>query len=246
MEGTGNGSSGSSGQAGPNGSGNGQPSSKGGKQQATSTGSSGNNHHGPMGPHDMFKPGKNPHSDGEDDDIDDIDDDDQSPDLRSLGSTSEQSLTSPAEVSSLNSIGSPASIASPSTPVSQTLESSGDFRLGFGAFKPPNMPASTATSTTPAGYQPGSLGSIPGSSQPHHHPHIHQMFQHHRPPVGTDPRDSKNPLSILQLTGNSGNFHHHSQSHHLPLNHVSQHPGGPGSIPGGHPAPDKRALPLMT
>ena len=112
----------------------------------------------------------------------------------------------------------------------------------FGAFKPPNMPASTATSTTPAGYQPGGLGSIPGGSQSHHHPHLHQMFQHHRPPVGTDPRDSKNPLSISQLTGNF----HHPISHHLPLNHVSHHPGGPGSIPGGHPAPDKRALPLMT
>ena len=162
--------------------------------------------------------------------------------FRSLGSTSEQSLTSPAGFSSLNSLGSPASIASPSTPVSQTLESS-DFRPSmFGAFKPPNMPASTATSTTPAGYQPGGLGSIPGGSQSHHHPHLHQMFQHHRPPVGTDPRDSKNPLSISQLTGNF----HHPISHHLPLNHVSHHPGGPGSIPGGHPAPDKRALPLMT
>jgi len=57
---------------------------------------------------------------------------------------------------------------------------------------------------------------------------------------GTDPRDSKNPLSISQLTGN---FHHHPHPH---LHHVGHgHPGGPG--PGGHhAAPDKRALPLMT
>merc|ERR1739838_114798 len=107
---------------------------------------------------------------------------DHSPDSRSLGSTSEQSLTSPAGFSSLNSLGSPASIASPSTP--QTLEASGDFLRGasvmvYGAFKPPSMPASTATSTTPAGYQPGGLGSIPaGSHQPHHYHHLHQMFQH--------------------------------------------------------------------
>ena len=217
------------------------PHARPGHNVATPAGSSENHPMGRQPSHDMFK-GHAKHSDGEDDDIDDIDDiDDQSPDSRSLGSTSEQSLTSPAGFSSLNSLGSPASIASPSTPISQTLESSGVgatsgsdlFRPSiYGAFKPPTLPASTATSTTPAGYQP------PGQPQ---QPHLHPMFQHHiRPPVGTDPRDSKNPLSISQLTGN---FHHHPHPH---LHHVGHgHPGGPG--PGGHhAAPDKRALPLMT
>ena len=173
----------------------------------------------PMG-HDMmhrkFNGQYNQHnSDGEDEEEDD---EDQSPDSRSLGSTSEQSLTSPAGFSSLNSLGSPASIASPSTPSQfEAAVSQADlFRPSiYGAFKPPPGPAaSTATSSAPA-YQP----------QP--------MF--HRPPVGTDPRDSKNPLSISQLTSNFGAVHHHH--HHHPHHH-----GGPG--PGA--APDKRALPLMT
>ena len=203
---------------GPNGPGNvgagsGGPHARPGHSVATPAGSSENHPMGSSsgrqpGSHDMFK-GHAKHSDGEDDDIDDIDDiDDHSPDSRSLGSTSEQSLTSPAGFSSLNSLGSPASIASPSTPISQTIESSGAttaasdlFRPSiYGAFKPPTLPASTATSTTPAGYQPPGQPAL-------QQPHLHPMFQHHiRPPVGTDPRDSKNPLSISQLTGN---FHHH-------------------------------------
>jgi len=226
----------------------GQPGSRAGHNNvATPAGSSGNNHgRGPMGSstHDMFNHSSKPHSDGEEDDIDDLDDDDHSPDSRSLGSTSEQSLTSPAGFSSLNSLGSPASIASPSTP--QTLEASGDFLrgasvMGYGAFKPPSMPASTATSTTPAGYQPPGLPQLP-PSQAQQQPHLHPMFPHHRPPVGTDPKDSKNPFSITNLTGN----YHHQIPHHLPHHHVSHHPGGPGSIPGAHAGPDKRALPLMT
>jgi len=170
--------------------------------------------------------GKSRSSDGEDDDDDD--DDDHSPDSRSLGSTSEQSLTSPAGFSSLNSLGSPASIASPSTPSQfEAVVSQADlFRPSvFGAFKPPS------TSAAPGA---GGLG-------PHHHLMMQQhqqqqqhflqqqqqMFQHmnhHRPPVGTDPRDSKNPLSISQLTSSW------------------QPPVGP---PVGPPT-DKRALPLMT
>lgn len=179
-------------------------------------GSSGN----PMGHHHK---NNNHNSDGEDDDEDD--DEDHSPDSRSLGSTSEQSLTSPAGFSSLNSLGSPASIASPSTPSGfEAAVSQADlFRPSiaglYGAFKPPPASAaSTATSNAPA-YQPPA--------------HLHPMF-HHRPPVGTDPRDSKNPLSISQLTGNfPPPLVHHHQLHHPPV--------GPGGGP-----PDKRALPLMT
>lgn len=172
------------------------------------------------------------HSDGEDDD--DEDEDDASPDSRSLGSQSEQSLTSPAGFSSLNSLGSPASIASPSTPSGfEAAVSQADlFRPSlYGAFKPPPMPStasasSTVTSTASGGFQaPPALG----------HAHLHPMF-HHRPPVGTDPRDSKNPLSISQLTS--------SFAPHPGLHHHQLHPVGvPGGGAGG---PDKRALPLMT
>ena len=186
------------------------------------------------------------HSDGDDDDddddIDDIDDDDDdnSPTSHqgrnSVESTSEQSLTSPAGFSSLPSIGSPAgSVASPSTPggyesVPGSVTSSAAGMLGAppdssywysrpsGAFKPP----------APA--PPTNMNMYP------HHPafsHAHhlQALQHyqqqlaaggmiHRPPVGTDPRDSKNPLSISQLTGS------HTSS--------ASHPN-PGPIPNGRP-----------
>ena len=57
-----------------------------------------------------------------------------------------------------------------------------------------------------------------------YHPHLQHMFQHHRPPVGTDPRDSKNPESFsrsscehtnmapkpqdyIKKISNSNNFH---------------------------------------
>jgi len=188
-------------------------------------------------------------SDGEDDLEDE---EDESPDSRSLGSTSEQSLTSPAGFSSLNSLGSPASIASPSTPSGfEAAVSQADlFRPSvFGAFKPPS------TSVGPGGgggnsvHYPASstsAASAAASAAAAHHQmllHQHQqqqMFQHLRPPVGTDPRDSKNPLSISQLTGNfcsppiGGHPGHHHHGHH------------PSGHPGGHPSTDKRALPLMT
>ena len=178
---------------------------------------------------------KNRNSDG-DDDEDDDDDEDNSPDSRSLGSTSEQSLTSPAGFSSLNSLGSPASIASPSTPSQfEAVVSQADlFRPSvFGAFKPP----STSTS---------------GGLTPHHHLMMQQqqqqqqqhflqqqqhMFPHmnHRPQVGTDPRDSKHPLSVSQLTNNYCSS--------------AGHPGVVGGPPVGPPVgppADKRALTLMT
>ena len=191
------------------------------------------------------------HSDDEDDDIDDIDDldDDNSPTSHqgrnSVESTSEQSLTSPAGFSSLPSIGSPAgSVASPSTPggyehMGGSITSSASSMLGGGpdpsywysrpqgAFKPP------ASSTA---------GSMYHSSLQQHAHHF-QALQHyqqqlvaggllHRPPVGTDPRDSKNPLSVSQLTGN-----HCSTSSHHPSNPV---------VPNGPPSDSKRTLLGMT
>ena len=172
-------------------------------------------------------------SDGEDD-LDDLDED-ESPDSRSLGSTSEQSLTSPAGFSSLNSLGSPASIASPSTPSGfEAAVSQADlFRPSvFGAFKPP--PTSSAC-------PPGGQGPGPGHYPNHHQMLLHQQHQAQmfgfRPPVGTDPRDSKNPLSISQLTGVC--------SAPGPVGMPGHHPSG-GPVVGGPPGADKRALPLMT
>ena len=169
------------------------------------------------------------HSDGDDDDddddIDDIDDDDDdnSPTSHqgrnSVESTSEQSLTSPAGFSSLPSIGSPAgSIASPSTPGGYenrpgSVTSSAGSMLGGppdpsywysrppGAFKPP-APASAVNGNM-------NMFQHHPSFQHAHHLQALQQYQQqlaagallHRPPVGTDPRDSKNPLSISQLTG---------------------------------------------
>ena len=176
-------------------------------------------------------------SDGEDD-LDDLDDD-ESPDSRSLGSTSEQSLTSPAGFSSLNSLGSPASIASPSTPSGfEAAVSQADlFRPSvFGAFKPPS------TSACSTGGGPGLQGGgPPGHYTNHHQMLLHQQHQAQmfgfRPPVGTDPRDSKNPLSISQLTGVC--------SAPGPVGMPGHHPTG-GPVVGGPPGADKRALPLMT
>jgi hypothetical protein len=86
-----------------------------------------------------------------------------------------------------------------------------------GAFKPP-APASSVN---------GNMNMY----HPFQHAHHLQALQHyqqqlaaggmlHRPPVGTDPRDSKNPLSISQLTGS------HSSSASLP---------NPGSLSNGLP-----------
>ena len=188
-------------------------------------------------------------SDGEDDLEDE---EDESPDSRSLGSTSEQSLTSPAGFSSLNSLGSPASIASPSTPSGfEAAVSQADlFRPSvFGAFKPPSTSVGPGSGGGNSVHYPSSTNAASAAASAaaahhqmllhQHHQQQQQMFQHLRPPVGTDPRDSKNPLSISQLTGNfcsppiGGHPGHH-------------HPGHPGGHPVGHPPTDKRALPLMT
>jgi hypothetical protein len=187
-----------------------------------------------------FDNGKRPnglmHSDCDDDD-DDEDDDDDDDDLdddtsptshqgrNSVESTSEQSLTSPAGFSSLPSIGSPAgSVASPSTPggyenLAGSIPSSAGGMLGgppdpsfwysrpSGAFKPP-APAA------PPGLYPNHASFQHAQQLQALHAHYQQLQAAggmlHRPPVGTDPRDSKNPLSISQLTSN------HTSSPSLP------------------------------
>lgn len=187
------------------------------------------------------------HSDNSDNDDDHDDEDDNSgPDSKSLGSTSEQSLTSPAGFSSIHSLGSPASIASPSTPSQfEAAVSQADlFRhSSYGAFKPPSGPHlnPAVSSSSNSTFNPQNHILPPPGHPGQHHPHA--MFGlHHRPPVGTDPRDSKNPLSISQLTGNfcsaagAPNVGQYSLNHH-------NIPGGPTGPPN---VPDKRALPLMT
>ncbi len=187
----------------------------------------------------------NNNSDGEDDD-DDMEEDNQSPHSRSPeGSTSEQSLTSPAGFSSLPSLGSPNSVASPSDPgISGHLppgpggaSNGADWYRpsGHGAFKPPS--ASTSGSLPPG---PPPSGSGLYHQQQMYHQHAmaaaaaaHAAQMNNRPPVGKDPRDCMNPLSVSQLTGSS---------------HCNA-PGAPG-VPMGPPGvpaqADKRALPLMT
>ena len=157
-------------------------------------------------------------SDGEgDDDLEDEDDDDQSPrDSRngreSLESNSEQSVTSPAGFSSLPSLGSPASVASPSDQhnfesVSSIASVPSNASSWFsppppgagsstGAFKPP-IPNPATFQSPHQQFHPGhSYSAYYGLMQPF----LHNM---QKVPVGTDPRDAKNPLSISQLTGNS-------------------------------------------
>ena len=168
--------------------------------------------------------GRSANSDGEDDDdLDDIEhdmnDDDQSPrDSRngreSLESNSEQSVTSPAGFASLPSIGSPASVASPSDPSSfessMGLVSSNSTNWfsppqqsstgSSGAFKPP-VPTSSAFQSAHQQFHPGH----PYNAYYGLYPFLQNMP---KGPVGTDPRDAKNPLSISQLTGNSvGDVH---------------------------------------
>jgi hypothetical protein len=184
------------------------------------------------------------HSDEEDDDEDDdVDSPTSHQGRNSVESTSEQSLTSPAGLSSLPSIGSPqGSVASPSTPggyehmginssAGSLLPGGPDPTYWYsrpqGAFKPPAASAA---------------GSMYHSSLQQHAQHF-QALQHyqqqlvaggllHRQPVGTDPRDSKNPLSVSQLTGN-----HCSTSSHHPSNPV---------VPNGPPSDSKRTLLGMT
>ena len=161
------------------------------------------------------------HSDGDEDDIED--DDDNSPrgfgnGRESLESNSEQSMTSPAGFGSLPSLGSPASLASPSTPQAFELANSGPSNgnsdwlrpsapsasVGMGAFRPPVInPTSSASSSTSGSTSESSLYHQfhAGPFYPYNGLMQHNMQNAHREPVGTDPRDSKNPLSISQLTG---------------------------------------------
>ena len=163
--------------------------------------------------------GRSVNSDGEeDDDLDDIEnDDDQSPrDSRngreSLESNSEQSVTSPAGFGSLPSLGSPASVASPSDPTNyESISNVGSSNSSnwfsppqqgsassTGAFKPP-IPTSTAFQSAPQQFHPGNPYNAYYGLM-HNMQFLHNM---QKVPVGTDPRDAKNPLSISQLTGNS-------------------------------------------
>jgi len=106
-------------------------------------------------------------------------------------SNSETSIRSPSGMSSLPSLGSPSSLASPSSAFTGA-DSHGDWQF----------PAATGKSTS-SGCQSASLPSafkpLNSTSQS-----LSQGFSvGNRPKVGTDPRDSKNPLSVSQMTGNS-------------------------------------------
>ena len=171
--------------------------------------------------------GRSVNSDGEeDDDLDDVEHenniDDHSPrDSRngreSLESNSEQSVTSPAGFGSLPSLGSPASVASPSDPSNyESMSNVGSVPSNSsswfnppqqssanstGAFKPP-IPTSSAFPSAHQQFHPGHPYNAYYGLM---HPFLHNM---QKIPVGTDPRDAKNPLSISQLTGNSvGELH---------------------------------------
>ena len=92
----------------------------------------------------------------------------------------------------LEGLGSPASIASPSTPprFEAPVSHAENFRpsSGVGAFKVPSISVAT-----PSGGG-SNIVHYPSSTSPataHHQ----QMFQHLRPSVGKDARDSKIPLS---------------------------------------------------
>ena len=94
---------------------------------------------------------------------------------------SDSSVRSPGCMSSLPSLGSPSSMASPSAYVdSQDWQFSGRSTC---------QPAGSAGSSLPSAFKPLNGGSA--------------GFGGSRPKVGTDPRDSKNPLSVSQMTGNS-------------------------------------------
>lgn len=141
--------------------------------------------------------------------------------LDSLESTSEHSVTSPAGFSSLPSLGSPSgSIASPSTPASyhhppppppssSTIPSSFDAdwfsraaaasnaaaAAAAGAFRPPTSMAAYAFSAQAAAHaaQAAQQAAFSAARQFHHQP-LGGLR-------GNDPRDSKHPLSVTQLTG---------------------------------------------
>ncbi|XP_040582396.1 uncharacterized protein [Lepeophtheirus salmonis] len=164
------------------------------------------------------------HSDGEEEEEDEEDSEDGTSHPGSLESPSEPSLTSPAGFSSLPSLGSPASIASPLTPGGGAESDWLRFSNGPGAFKPPSMTPPFAAAAAMQ-HHLAAVAAVAGSMQ-------------QRPPVGTDPRDSKNPLSISQLTGNHSHHPvHHLHAHHSIHHHPPQyhHPHGGGSVGSGHP-----------
>jgi len=203
----------------------------GGRPSNSSPNTNGTNN--PLNNNDHSKPnqeenkgiGRSVNSEGEDDedldDLHDMNDDDQSPrDSRngreSLESNSEQSVTSPAGFASLPSIGSPASVASPSDPSSYESMVNGGLVSSnssswfsppqqgstgsSGAFKPP-VPTSSAFQSAHQQFHPGH----PYNAYYGLYPFLQNMP---KGPVGTDPRDAKNPLSISQLTGNAvGDVH---------------------------------------
>jgi len=72
-------------------------------------------------------------------------------------------------------------------------------------------PASIASPSTPQSFEESSYRPSGSSYKP---PHL-------RPPVGTDPRDSKNPLSISSLT--SSGSHSRENGHHSVVSSASSH-----------------------
>ena len=197
---------------------NGSPSSNGTNNPMN------NNDHKKSNQEDIKNIGRSVNSEGEDDeDLEDLDhdlNDDQSPGesrngRESLESNSEQSVTSPAGLGSLPSLGSPASIASPSDPSS--FESMSNIGLSHSNssnwFSPPSQQQGSTATTGGAFKPPAPTSSAFQSAHQQFHPgHPYNayynllqnpLYNMQKMPVGTDPRDAKNPLSISQLTGNA-------------------------------------------
>ncbi|PSN40683.1 hypothetical protein C0J52_21716 [Blattella germanica] len=134
------------------------------------------------------------------------------------------SLSSPGGLSGLSSLTSPSmilpspstSLASPSVSLASpcmslqsplTPHDASAFEcktpmngLGGGNILPPHQPPSTSSNTSSSGG--GGGGGLP--SVHHHHPPHHPPPAGpplHRNPVGTNPHDINNPLSVNQLTG---------------------------------------------
>ena len=197
---------------------NGSPSSNGTNNPMN------NNDHKKSNQEDIKNNGRSVNSEGEDDDdLEDLEhdlNDDQSPGesrngRESLESNSEQSVTSPAGFGSLPSLGSPASIASPSDPSS--FESMSNIGLSHSNssnwFSPPSQQQGSTATTGGAFKPPAPTSSAFQSAHQQFHPgHPYNayynllqnpLYNMQKIPVGTDPRDAKNPLSISQLTGNA-------------------------------------------
>jgi hypothetical protein len=71
----------------------------------------------------------------------------------------------------------------------------------------------------------------------------HQHLLAPRPAVGTDPRDSKHPLSVTQLTGGGAGFHHAPHAHLR--SPVVVGGGGAGAPDGPHHAHTTKRAPLL-